>query len=111
MLALEGEASRRVLAACVARAQSAHDVSTTTRIPLTTVYRLIHRLERLHVLVVERSAMTVEGRKYDLFRSRVRAVHLDVTEGGDHVSWEPNPTIETRGSPPNALFTVDGAAG
>lgn len=108
--ALDGGASRRVLAACVAEAHSAHELSAATLIPLTTVYRLLHRLERLHVLVVERSAMTAEGRKYDLYRSRVRGVHLDVDEEGDHLRWEPNPAIEERAAPHGMLLTIDGAA-
>lgn len=109
--ALDGEGSRRVLIVCVAFARSAHDVSVATAIPLTTVYRLIHRLEQLRVLVVERSAMTPEGRKYDLYRSRVRGVHLHIDEAGDHVSWEPNIMIEARAVQPRTLLAVDDTIG
>lgn len=111
LLALDGEATRRVLAACVASSRSAHELSVATGIPLTTVYRLIHRLEQLHVLVVERSAMTPEGRKYDLYRSRVRGMHLTVDEEGDHVSWEPNGAIEGRAAQPGALLVIEDTVG
>lgn len=104
--AVGDEGARRIMAACVAQACSAKEISHRTRIPLTTVYRLIHRLGSLHVLVVERSAMTPDGRKYDLYRSRVRAAHLDVDEEGDHVRWEPNEAIEERLVRPRDLFVV-----
>ena len=105
-LALGDEASRRVMADCVRQARSAKDISRRTLVPLTTVYRVIHRLESLHLVVVERSAMTPDGRKYDLYRSRVRAAHLDVDEAGDHVHWEPNEPVEERLIRPRDLFLV-----
>lgn len=105
-LALGEEASRRVIAECVGQARSAKEICRRTRVPLTTVYRLLHRLERLHVLVVERSALTQDGRKYDLYRSRVRSAHIDVDERGDRVTWEPNEAIEERLVRPAEQFHV-----
>lgn len=103
-LAVGDEGARRVMTECVSQARSAKEISRQTHIPLTTVYRVIHKLEALHVLVVERSAMTQDGRKYDLYRSRVRAAHLDVDETGDHVRWEPNGPVEERLVRPRDLF-------
>lgn len=96
VMALSDEGSRAVMAACVRQARSAKDISAETSVPLTTVYRQLHRLESLGVLVVERSAMTPDGRKYDLYRSRVREAHLDLDENGAHVRWELNAPVEER---------------
>lgn len=95
-LVIGDDGSRTVMAACVRQARSAKDICAATGIPLTTVYRQIHRLESLGVLVVERSAMTSDGRKYDLYRSRVREAHLDVDEDGSRVRWELNAPVEER---------------
>lgn len=94
--AMTDTASRGVLMACVLQARSAKDISVHTGIPLTTVYRQVHKLEGLGILVVERSALTEDGRKYDMYRSRVEAVHLRVDDDGDHITWRPNPAVERR---------------
>lgn len=92
--ALADPASRRVMAQCVSRPRSAKDISERARVPLTTVYRVIHRLERQGVLFLEKSAMTRDGRKYDLYRSRVRAAGLELDEAGERVRWVPNAIAE-----------------
>lgn len=95
-LALGEGPARAVLAACVARARSVREISDATHVPLTTAYRQVHRLERLGVLIVERSALTPDGRKYDLYRSRIRRAELHVDEEGAHISWEPDLAVEER---------------
>lgn len=88
--ALVEPSARRVLMACVEVARSAKDVRAMTSLPLTTVYRQLHRLLDLGVLGIERSALTRDGRKYDLYRSRVRNAHLELDPSGERVRWEPN---------------------
>lgn len=94
--ALEERSSRRVLASCVDAPRSAKEVSRRTGMPLATVYRQVHRLMDLGILLVERSALTSEGKKYDLYRSRVKEAHLDITEGGEGVRWTSNAEVEER---------------
>lgn len=94
--ALSDKNSRRMLATCVDVARSAKDLSIYLDIPLASVYRQIHRLASLDVLVVERSAMTAEGKKYDLYRSRLREAHLEFTSEREEVSWIPNGPVERR---------------
>lgn len=94
--ALSDKNSRRVLAACVDTARSAKDLSNFLDIPLASVYRQIHRLASLDVLIVERSAMTAEGKKYDLYRSRLREAHLELSSEREEVHWVPNGPVERR---------------
>lgn len=94
--AMTDAASRSVLMACVAHARSAKEISARTGIPLTTVYRQAHKLVSLGVLIVERSALTPDGRKYDLYRSRIEQIHLELDETGDHVTWTSDPEVENR---------------
>lgn len=88
--------TRRVIAMCIRVARSAKDISHASGLPLTTVYRQVRRLEKVGVLVVERCAMTPDGRKYDMYRSRLRKLHLDVDDVGEHVRWEPADPDEPR---------------
>lgn len=94
--ALSGGPSRRLLAACVDAAMSVKGLSSAAGVPLATAYRHVHRLLTLGVLVVERSAMTPDGKKYDLYRSRVKEAHLDLSGGGEAVRWVANDAIEER---------------
>lgn len=94
--ALADDPGRAILAACVMHARHAREISEVTGVPLTSCYRHIHRLESLGVLVVERSALTAAGRKYDLYRSRVRRAHMELDEEGARVRWEPNGPLEER---------------
>lgn len=95
-LAIGEENGRAILAACVDRPRSVKEICAATGTPTTTAYRQVHRLERLGVLVVERSAMTLDGRKYDLYRSRLRAARIDIDEQGLRVQWEANAEVEQR---------------
>ena len=94
--ALSERASRRVLAACVDAALSVKGISAAAGIPLATTYRQVHRLMALGVLVIERSAMTRDGKKYDLYRSRIKEAHIDLADGQEAVRFEPNEAIESR---------------
>lgn len=94
--ALSEHNSRVVLAACVAAPLSVKDICQATGLPLATAYRQVHRLMDFGVLIVERSAMTREGKKYDLFRSRIAEAHLDVTSAGEEIRWVANEATEGR---------------
>lgn len=103
--ALSDRNSRRVIAACVAAPRSVKEISFVTRIPLATAYRQVHRLSDLGILVVERSAVTPEGKKSDLYRSRVIEAHLDVSDGAEEARWVANAELEAR------LAAIEGSLG
>lgn len=94
--ALATPTSRRVIATCIRVPRSAKEISRVSGLALTTVYRHVRRLELVGVLVVERCAMTRDGRKYDLYRSRLRRAHLDLDDVGERVRWEAIELIDAR---------------
>jgi predicted transcriptional regulator len=94
--ALSDRNSRRVLASCVDAARSVKEISAVLEIPLASVYRQVHRLHELGVIIVERSAMTPEGKKYDLYRSRLAEAHLDISGDHEAVRWVANDQVESR---------------
>lgn len=94
--ALSDPYARRVLAVCVRLAKPVKDISQETGLPLATAYRHVNALVEHGVLVVERSAMTADGKKYDLYRARVRSARIEIDAEGEHIVWEPNEAIEER---------------
>lgn len=88
--------ARRILAVCVKKAKSVKDISQETGLPLPTTYRHVNRLHDGGLLVVERSALTHDGKRYDLYRSRLRSARIEMDAGGERVSWEPNEAVEER---------------
>lgn len=88
--------SRRVLAVCVRQARPVKDIAHETGLALPTTYRHVNKLEESGLLVVERSAMTADGKKYDVYRSRVKAARIEMDGSGERVTWEPNEPTEER---------------
>lgn len=93
---LSADASRRIIATCIRKAASAKAISEDTGLPLASTYRQVKRLVADGLLVVERSAMTADGKPYDLYRSRIRLGRIEVDPRGVHVSWEANAAVEDR---------------
>lgn len=88
--------ARRVLAVCVRQARPVKDIAHETGLPLPTAYRHVNRLEEAGLLVVERSAMTPDGKRYELYRSRVKSARIEMDPSGERVTWEPNEATEER---------------
>lgn len=94
--ALSKAATRRVLAACVKAPQSVKDISREVDLPLASTYRHVNALLEAGLLIIERSAMTPDGKRYDLYRSRLRAARIEMDPSGERVTWELNEPVETR---------------
>jgi len=94
--ALADPYARRILAACVRSSLAVKDISAVAELALPTAYRQVNRLVERGLLVVERSAITKDGKRYDLYRSRIRAARLELDASGERVSWELNAPVEDR---------------
>jgi hypothetical protein len=94
--ALSSKPSRQILASCIRKARSARQIEETTRVPTASVYRVIKELVQDGLLIVERSAMTPDGKTYDLYRSRIRRAGLEVDAAGVHLSWDVYAPVEDR---------------
>ncbi len=94
--ALSTPAYRRILAVCIRRPLSVKDIAQQTGIPLASVYRNVRALETDALLVVERSAMTAEGKPYDLYRSRLREANMRISASGVELGWQVESTVEDR---------------
>lgn len=92
--ALTSASASRILSSCIRKPLSVKQISDATRIPLASAYRQVKGLMDDGLMVVERSAMTPDGKTYDLYRSRIRRAVLEVEQDGVHVAWEPNADVE-----------------
>lgn len=94
--ALTRPQERRILSVCIRKGRPVRDIAEETGLPLASTYRHVNRLVEDGVLVVERSALTADGKAYDIYRSRVKAARLELTPDAVHVSWDVNEPLEDR---------------
>lgn len=88
--------ARRVLISCVKQARAVKDIAQDTGLALPTAYRHVNRLEEMGLLIIERSAMTPDGKKYDLYRSRVKSARIEMDATGERITWQANEATEER---------------
>lgn len=93
---LSDPASRAILAACVRKARPVKEIADRAGLPQTTAYRHVNDLKERRFLIVERSAMTPDGKTYDLYRSRLRSAHLWMEADRVTVEWEVVEAVEDR---------------
>lgn len=88
--------ARKILTTCVREPLSVKEISGATGIPLGSAYRHVNSLVESGLLLRARSAISEEGKRYELYRSRIRQVTVQVTEDGVEVSWEVDEEVEER---------------
>jgi DNA-binding transcriptional ArsR family regulator len=76
--ALGDRVSRRILQATTDKARTARELELQLSLPHSSVYRKIHELESLSLLGVQQFVFTPEGKKVELFRSRVQEVRIEM---------------------------------
>lgn len=88
--------ARRILATLVKRPRAVKDISQETQLPLPTTYRHVNRLVEQGLVVIERSALTEDGKRFELYRSRIKAARIEMDGAGERVTWEANEPVEDR---------------
>jgi predicted transcriptional regulator len=94
--ALSNEYARRLLAVCVKKPRSVKEMEQDSQLPQATVYRYVTSLVEDGLMFVERSAITPDGKRYDLYRSRVQKARIELDEGGVRIFWEPLEGVHER---------------
>jgi hypothetical protein len=90
MKALADDYARRILLATLANAKSALDLSREHEIPISSVYRRIHDLVEGGLLAIERSIITEDGKRFELYRSTVKAIQIRFEAGSVSVDLTPS---------------------
>lgn len=94
--AISDATSRKILSACMGEPRAVKQISDAADVPLATTYRHVDDLEEAGLLIVERSAMTEDGSRYDLYRSRVQEILVRVSRQGTQITWEVEGSVEDR---------------
>lgn len=96
MQALADEYSRAILVSTIQTPKSAIEVSAERNIPISTAYRRLHELEEAGLVVVERSKVTEDGKRFELYRSTVRSVSVSFNLNSIDVELVPNEDMVAR---------------
>ncbi len=82
MLAAIGDpVSLAILSALSQGEQDGHSLVVETRLPQSSVYRKLRDLEEEGLVYVSRLAITRDGHKVELYRSRLKEIHLEFERG------------------------------
>lgn len=86
--ALGDAANRCILAACAQQARPVKEIAEGCDLALATAYRHVNDLAADGLLFLERSAISAEGKRVDLYRAAVRRVEIAFGPGGTEVRYE-----------------------
>ncbi len=79
--ALGDPASREILLMLNDAPHSAQEILLANQIPQSTLYRKLHDLQELGLLGIQRTAITAEGKRVDLYRSLLEELRVDLSQG------------------------------
>ena len=90
------EYARSIIIATIARPRSAAELSTILKIPIATVYRKINELQRMGLLVREKTKFTEKSKLVDLYRSAVKSINVRMDSSGVKVTYQYNTDMVKR---------------
>ncbi|MEE9236211.1 MAG: hypothetical protein V3U52_00255 [Thermoplasmata archaeon] len=88
--ALADEYSSKILSSAAWRSLSVMDLVRDEGIPSTSAYRRVNELKEQGLLAIERSVVTKDGKKYDLYKGTFREVTITFRRGSVEVTAIPN---------------------
>ena len=94
--ALADDYSRRILLTTILKPDSVEGLSRTLDIPISTAYRRVNDLTESGILTVEKTILTDDGKKFELYRSVFRTFHMDLNQGEISIDAELNEDVAAR---------------
>ena len=76
--ALADTESRSIIFSIVKRGKTVTELSQTLKIPLSSVYKKIADLEELTLIKVESLNLSDKGRKFKVYRSRIKHAEISI---------------------------------
>ena len=74
--ALADAESRSIIFTIVKKGKTASIISTSLKIPLSTVYKKLTELENLTLIEVEKHHISDKGRRFKVYRSRINKAEI-----------------------------------
>ena len=87
--------TRRILASATEAAKSIEALSEENGIPISTCYRRVHELVKDHLLRIEHTTITPEGKRYQTFRSVFNTMEVTLCCGEVVIDLKLNPKEPT----------------
>ena len=78
MEALADSESRAILFSMVKKGRTAAELSDKLKIPLSSVYKKLSDLEELTLIRVEEWLISDKGRKYKVYKSRIKQAEISI---------------------------------
>jgi hypothetical protein len=88
--ALADDEASKILASTVGKPKSVVDITRECGIAHTSAYRLVNALRQSGVLVVERTALTPDGKKFAMYKSAYRSINVSFDHGAVEVQADQN---------------------
>ena len=76
--ALADSESRAILFSIVEKGNTAAELSDKLKIPLSSVYQKLSDLEELTLIEIEKWMLSDKGRKYKVYRSRIKQAEIAI---------------------------------
>ena len=77
--------SRSIIFSIVHRSKTASNLSTSLKIPLSSVYKKLSDLENLTLIKVEKTIISENGKRFKVYRSRINKAEISIKK--------PEPTL------------------
>lgn len=94
--ALADEYSRKIILKTIIKAESVEELSRKENIPISTAYRRVNELKDVGLLAVEKTILSDDGKKYELYRSAFSSFKIDLEHGEITIEAEFNEDVATR---------------
>ena len=83
--ALADAESRAIIFSIIRKGKTASNLSTSLKIPLSSVYKKLSDLENLTLVQVEKTILSEKGRRFKIYRSRINKAEISIKK--------PEPTL------------------
>ena len=83
--ALADAESRSIIFSIVKKGKTANALSTSLKIPLSSVYKKLSELENLTLIEIEKYSVSDKGRRFKVYRSRINKAEIMIKK--------PEPTL------------------
>ena len=83
--ALADAESRTIIFSIIRKGKTANELSTTLKIPLSSVYKKLTDLQNLTLIEIEKTVLSERGKRFKVYRSRINKAEILIKK--------PDPTL------------------
>ena len=74
--ALADAESRTIIFSIIRKGKTANELSTTLKIPLSSVYKKLTDLQNLTLIEIEKTVLSERGKRFKVYRSRINKAEI-----------------------------------